>query len=285
MAAVCVRLTLALARAMSAVMAAPMSPFAQKRCGSPLPRPSPMHAIETFEDIIVASRARVAQWGKDRIQAAHLEAQQGFRDLHREHLHLEDFQEELVNVNDLAQAVSTLRDESCRLGHTLAQSSDATSERARVLLNVKEQLLRANDMKLKELHEQKQALAAQQCDATALHGEVDRFLALYRDRLALKITRSAPHTVRMAFTLIDDSQPSQEYAFTLGLQDRGTDEATPSALLGAPTYRVSRCYPPVPELHGLLDSLNMNAGSPHALPAFVCGMRQAFKRFAGSSIA
>merc|ERR1711964_423075 len=91
-------------------------------------------------------------------------------------------------------------------------------------------------------------------------------MGTYKDRLGLAITRVAPQTVRMAFPLLDESNPQREFFFTLGLASGKSSHE----------YCVFECDPDAPELPKLLEELNVNAASATALPRFVCSMRRAF---------
>merc|ERR1712224_1109849 len=93
-------------------------------------------------------------------------------------------------------------------------------------------------------------------------------LAVYQDRLGLVITREASQTVRMSFSLIDESDPAREFWLTLGLQESETKES----------YCIGECEPEVPELQNLLTELNQGACSATALPRFACSMRRAFSK-------
>merc|ERR1719454_735077 len=87
-------------------------------------------------------------------------------------------------------------------------------------------------------------------------------LRTYKDRLGLDISRVAPETVRMAFSLLDERDPSREFSFVLGLSKD--------------CYHVKDCALVVPELNKLLEELNNACCSVSALPRFVCSMRRCF---------
>lgn len=234
-----------------------------------------------FDDVIAMAEKRLVQWGKERLQAAQFDAQQGFCDINTERNRMEQCEDELARVKELARAADALKEDSLQIGNTLSRSAHVSAVQAQTLTEVKEQLDAAANHIVREADQEKQAFAEQRNKAEALRNEVDSFLGLYKDRLGLIITRSAPHTVRMAFTQIDEAQPSLEFSFTLGLRMPDSDKEDSD--VSSTCYRVSRCSPPVPELEELVARLNKSAGAEHSLAAFVCGMRRAFKRFAGSS--
>lgn len=122
-----------------------------------------------------------------------------------------------------------------------------------------------------ELQEQQQKIVEQKEVADAQHAEALKLLDVYKDRLGLTISRVAAQTVRMSFTLIDDSNPTKEFSFVLGIAETGCEG-----------YSVCDCTPHVSELTTLLEDLNSHVGSATALPRFVSSMRRAFIKTAST---
>jgi len=229
---------------------------------------SPLRTLDGAgsQEIYADAQARVAQWRKDLVSSAGFEAHQGLRDLCHERQHLKDLQGDLAGVQGLVEAASQLQAGGVRLAEVLHSSSEAAGSRARAVAHVNDELRELAETHEQQLQEEERKIVQQQEAADAQHEEALKLLATYRERLGLAITRVAPQTVRMSFSLLDACEPEREFAFTLGLSDSASSEG----------YRVSKCAPDVPELSKLLEELNMNSSSALALPRFVCSMRRAF---------
>jgi len=213
-------------------------------------------------------QARFTQWRQNLGSSARLEAQQDLRDLSHEREHLKDLQADLTGVQGLVQAASQLHAGGARLAEVVQSSAEAAGSRAQIVVHLRDDL-----SEKREVHVQ--ALEQEECDilrlreaADAHHAQALKLLDTYRHRLGLSISRVAPQTLRMAFSMIDAFDPTREFSFILGLADSDVDKSN--------GYCVRECIPEVPELTRLLEELNADAASATALPRFVCSMRRAF---------
>jgi len=220
------------------------------------------------EDIYADSQARLTQWMKDLGTSARSEAQQGLRQLRHERKHLKDLDGDLAGVQGLVEAASQLQADGARIAEVVHSSSQAAGSRAQAMTGICDELHESCEMHKQTLQTVEDTLAEQQAASDSHHAEALKLINTYRDRLGLAITREAPQTVRMAFSLLDQCDPGREFSFILGLGD-------------SEGYCVSECVPHVPELKGLLEELNALASSATCLPRFVCGMRRAFLKITG----
>lgn len=225
------------------------------------------------EDLYGDAQARVAQWRKDSVSAASFDAQQGIRELCHERAHLKDLQADLAGVRGLVETASQLQGGGARLMEVLHSSTQAAGSRAQAVAAVKDELQELVGTHHQQMQQEDLRIAQQQDAAAAQHEEALKLLATYKERLGLSISRVAPQTVRMAFSLLDKCEPDREFVFTLGLGDSETDKSSDG-------YHVCECVPRVPELQQLLAELNLNASSATALPRFVCSIRRAFLKLA-----
>jgi len=219
---------------------------------------------ETYGD----ASARLMQWRKNLVSSATFEARQGLRELIHEREDLKDLQADLKGLNGLVEAASQLHAGGSRLAEVVHQSNEAASVRASALEGVCRDLQQAADKKIQEAAEVEQARAEKDHEAAVMHEQALALLRTYKDRLGLDISRVAPETVRMAFSLLDERDPSREFSFVLGLSKD--------------CYYVRDCAPVVPELNKLLEELNNAYCSVSALPRFVCSMRRCFLKAAGA---
>mmetsp|Transcript_43110 Transcript_43110/g.134044 ORF Transcript_43110/g.134044 Transcript_43110/m.134044 type:complete len:255 (-) Transcript_43110:154-918(-) len=222
-----------------------------------------------LEDVLATTQQRAAQWRKDGTRALQLELQLGAEELRRERAGLEDLRSDLQGAEQLTEAARKMRSEGERLAEAMCHSAAAVAQRAETAQAARDRLREAHGARQKELRREEEALAERRRAAEAREAEVAAFLGLFRERLGLDVSRVAPSTVRLAFTLLDEADPAREFLLTLGVD-------------GQQGYRVLDCSPPVPQAGPLLERLNGSAGSPTALPAFVCGMRRAFQGAAGA---
>jgi len=224
-----------------------------------------------LDDVLADHDSRLAQWRKDRIQALQLEAQQAACELRRERVQLRDLEASLGATAQLTQEAAKVHAEGVRVSEAVREAAGAAAKRYEVAAQAREQLLTVEKARLEELKAEESALQKQDATIAARTKEISRFMGLYQDRLGLTLSRVAPQTVRVTFTLLNRSDPALEYAFTLGLS------APSGAGLG---YQVQACSPALPteQVESLLGRLNAaDAGEASALPAFVCGMRRAFQ--------
>jgi hypothetical protein len=200
------------------------------------------------------------------MRAAHLDTQRSLQELAWERASLETLRVDLASTQQQTEAATRSREEDQQIGGALRQSAEATAQRAGVAAQTRDDLRAAREAHEQELKQVEDSLIDQCRQAQSQRSELDKFLGFYADRLGLRITRIAPQTVRIAFTLLDSGDLSREFSFSLGLSDSSK-------------YCVSNCEPQVPQkLFGdLLKRLNADTTEASALPAFVCGMRKAFK--------
>jgi len=231
--------------------------------------------VASSEEVFADAQARLVQWRKDFTSDASFDAQQGLRDLHHEKEHLKDLQADLAGVKGLVQVATQLQAGGSRLAEVLHSSSEKAAMRAQDVGRMTDELSASNETHRQELQQAERRNEQQRAVADAQHAEALKLLAVYQERLGLAITRVAPQTVRMAFSLLDDCDASREFHFTLGLGD-----ADEKALEG---YSVRECLPQVPELSKLLAELNKDASSATALPRFVCSMRRSFLKTIGAA--
>lgn len=221
--------------------------------------------IVSSDDVYGDAQTRLAQWRKDFVSAASFEAQQGIRELCHEREQLKDLQADLAGVQGLVESASQLQMGGARLAEVLHSSTEAAGSRAQAVARVRDELHSMQASHEEQLQQEQRDIAARTEAAEAQHAEALKLLSTYRERLGLAITRDAPQTVRMGFSLLDEKDPEREFFFTLGLDDADG--------MG---YRASECAPHVPELPKLLEELNAGVSSATALPRFVCSMRRAF---------
>lgn len=256
-------------------MAAVLSSSPEMACASVFK--SPLHTLVAegcdiigSHDMYADSQERLTQWRRNLAGSARFEAQLGLRELQHEREHLQDLRTDLAGVRTLVEAASQLEAGGARLAEVVQSSSDAASSRAQSMARIRDELNDSCELHKQKLKEVEQTISEQQVVADAHHAKALKLLGTYGDRLGLAITRVAPQTVRMAFSLLDQFEPGREFSFSLGLAD-------------AKGYRVIECVPHVPELSRLLEDLNANAATATSLPRFVCGMRRAFLKIAAGA--
>lgn len=238
---------------------------------------SPLRAFAQFdgvgEEVHADAHARLVQWRKDLGSSASFDAQQGLRELRHEKESLKDLKADLVGVRSLVEAAAQLQVGGTRLAEVVRSSTEAAATRAQSVARVRDELDKVRDSHRQELLQEERNASRQQEIADAQHADSLKLLSEYKERLGLEITRVAPQTVRMTFSLLDHSDPSRVFFFTLGLSDC-EDEASEG-------YCVRECIPRVPELQKLVEELNADTASTAALPRFVCLIRRAFIKMAG----
>lgn len=251
---------------MAAIVAGSPAPLRSASSKSPL-RNLPCDRVAS-EEVYADAHARVVQWRKDLLNTAGFEAQQGLRELRHEKEVLMDLQSDLAGIQGLVRTSSHLHKGGARLAEVLKSSTEAAATRAEAVSRMSQELQEHCQQQREELRKEERKTAIQREAADAQHAEALKLLNTYKDRLGLAISRAAPQTVRMAFSLLDPSDSSREFCFTLGLAESKETKAQ--------VYSVNECMPEVPELSKLLEQLNNGASSTTALPRFVCSMRRAF---------
>mmetsp|Transcript_62580 Transcript_62580/g.116391 ORF Transcript_62580/g.116391 Transcript_62580/m.116391 type:complete len:219 (+) Transcript_62580:62-718(+) len=209
------------------------------------------------------------RWIKERPQALQAELQRGIREVRAESAQLAALRNELANLQEVRVENARLEAEGQILHGALAVSADGVSARAASLMRIGDQLETALRESEQEVLRLEKVLAEQRKQAEVEASEIDSFLSTYSERLGLSLTRVAPKTVRVRFTLIDKERPDREYCFNLSVADEES--------ASRPRYAVSACQPPVERLADLLATLNRDAGSAAGFSAFMCGMRRAFQ--------
>jgi len=209
------------------------------------------------------------------MNSASFEAQQGIRELRHEREQLKDLHSDLEGTKSMVQVASQLRESGSKLADVLKISAEAQMERSRVVACVNDDLQRSCESRRQELARLEKESAQQKAMSDKQHGEALKLLVAYQDRLGFTISREAPQTVRMAFSLIDSNDLEKEFCFTMGLSATGGKAGD--------SYCVSNCTPEVPGLDKLVNSLNADAASATALPRFVCRMRKAFASLSKSA--
>jgi len=222
------------------------------------------------EEMYADSQARLTQWRKDLAMTAKFDAQQGLRDLQHEREHLADLRVDLAGVQGLVESASQLQAGGARLVEVVHSSSEASGSRVRAMTRVHDELHESCEMQKQKLQQVNGDITERREAADSHHAEALKMLGTYKDRLGLAITRVAPQTVCMSFSLLDPCDSKREFSFILGLAD-------------SKGYSVNVCAPQVPELSQLLNDLNADATSVTALPRFVCSMRRAFSKVAGDA--
>jgi hypothetical protein len=220
------------------------------------------------EDLYADAQIRLAQWRKGLVSSANFEAHQGIRELCHEREHLKDLRTDLAGIRGLVESASQLQAGGARLAEVVQTSSEAAGSRVQAMARIRDELHESSEMRKQELEQEERNIEQRQEAANLHHAEALKLLGTYSERLGLAITRVAPQTVRMAFSLLDPCHPEREFVFTLGLGE--------SAGKTSEGYCINDCAPHVPELPELLVQLNKDANSASALPRFVCSMRRAF---------
>jgi len=221
-------------------------------------------ASDCLDDIFAEPHARLLAWRKGATQASHAGAQRGMQALLRERERLEDLRGDLAALEREREGVLRLQAESEQLGQRVRQSAEAAARRADGVRRTREVIARAQEECRQRLSREEEALADRRRAAERRGAEVDALLGLYSERLGLRCERLAPQTVRMVFTLVDPSEPLREFSFSLGLD-------------GSFEYSAFGCSPAVRDLDERVATLNAGGHSKCALPAFLCGMRRAFR--------
>lgn len=233
------------------------------------------------EELYQEAEARLTQWRKECVRATGSDAQQGLRDLAHERAHVKELQADLVSVQGLVDAASQLRVGGERLAEVLRSSVEAEGYRTQAVVLARDELRDKSAACARELQSEQRKIAKQRELAEMQQSEALKLLNTYSGRLGLSITRAAPQTVRLAFSLIDESHPEREFFLTLGLAAPGS--SGPQCVGEPAAYSIGECVPELQQLPKLLAELNVNACSSTSLPRFVCGVRRAFIKVASSA--
>eukprot|EP00931_Biecheleriopsis_adriatica_P111065 TRINITY_DN85406_c0_g1_i1.p1 TRINITY_DN85406_c0_g1~~TRINITY_DN85406_c0_g1_i1.p1 ORF type:complete len:262 (-),score=71.47 TRINITY_DN85406_c0_g1_i1:36-821(-) len=258
---------------MAAVMAAPVSPartfdfdYRSPARMQASPLPGCAGCSDELEETCTKSQMRTAQWRKEHSQSLQQEVQHGLHGIWREEEALQELEADLVAVQELTETARRFRAEASELGEVMLQSINAGQRRAEVATRTRDYLRGAQEKCLQEVRQEQQRLQEWKQDAGSQLKDIDAFLSRYSRSLGFEISRVAPQTVRLCFTLLDAAEPCREFSLVLSLAG------------GADGYGARDCSPKVPELDVLLERLNEDPSSASALPAFVCGLRRAFKQ-------
>jgi len=234
-------------------------------------------AAGQLDDILAAHDGQLAQWRRDRLQSMQAEAQKAACQLRHERLALEDVATELAATRQLTEEAATVHAEGLRAMEAARQAAEEAAQRRELARCTRTRLEDVGRARREELEVEERVLQEQDTTMAARAEEINRFLCLFHDRLGLALSRVAPQTVRVAFTLLSTAAPEEECTFTLGLAAIGSK---------GQGYKVEASCPALPKhkMDMLLDRLNAaEANDTSALPAFVCGMRRAFQALLAES--
>jgi hypothetical protein len=224
-------------------------------------------ACDRLDATLVASHSKLVRWRQQSTRSAQLELRRCIQGLRQERADLDSSRLGASETEQLLKDTKVAKVWTAKLEEATRQSASAAAKQAEAAKSTGVQLREAHWAVEEELGREEEALAARRCSARVAVQGIDQLLGLYRERLGLAISRAAPQTVQIAFTLLDQKEPSREFSLTLGLAS-------------SEGYYVLDCSPPVPQLGHLLAQLNRTAEAPTALPAFVVGVRNEFKRAA-----
>jgi len=224
-------------------------------------------ACDRLDEMLTASTGKLVRWRQESARSAQLELRRCIQGLRQERADLESSRLGVADTERLLNDTMLAKVWTAKLEEATCQSASVAAEQAEAAKSTKVQLSGAQRAVQKELGREEEALAARRCSARVAAQGIERLLDLYRERLGLAISRAAPQTVQIVFTLLDQDEPSRKFSLTLGLA-------------ASEGYSVLDCSPHVPQLGHLLAKLNSTAEAPTALPAFVVGMRKEFKRVA-----
>jgi len=224
-------------------------------------------ACDRLDDAFTASHGKLVRWRQESARSAQLELRRCIQGLRQERADLESLRMGTADTERLLKDTKVAKVWNVKLEEAARQSAIVAAKQAEAAKSTREQLCEAHRVLEKELGREEENLAARRCSARVAAEQIERLLGLYRERLGLAISRAAPQTVRIAFTLLDQKEPSREFSLTLGLAS-------------SEGYCILDCSPPVPQSEHLLARLNSTVEAATALPAFVVGMRKEFKRAA-----
>mmetsp|Transcript_35746 Transcript_35746/g.70854 ORF Transcript_35746/g.70854 Transcript_35746/m.70854 type:complete len:245 (-) Transcript_35746:125-859(-) len=224
-------------------------------------------ASDRLDERLTASHGKLVRWRQESARSAQLELRRCIQGLRQERADLENLRLGVADTERLLKDTSVAKAWNAKLEEAACQFASVATKQAEAANSARVQICETHRAVEEELGREEEALAARRCSARVAAQGIEQLLGLYRERLGLAISRAAPQTVQIAFTLLDQEEPSREFSLTLGLAS-------------SEGYCVLDCSPPVLQLGHLLARLNSNAEAPTALPAFVVGMRKEFKRAA-----
>jgi hypothetical protein len=222
--------------------------------------------VDSIDDVMAASHYQTMHWRKTKVGACNADVRRAIQELHRERAAVGDLKATLDATEELAVEASALHASSARAADMIRASAEAASARLAVASEGLRRLGQEQESCLEDLDAAERTLAEEQRAANARLAEIEGFFTLYEESLGLRITRSAPSVVKVAFSLLDDAVSEGECSFTIGLADPRT-------------YDISGVCPPLPpkRVASLMERLNEAPSDPTALPVFCCAMRRAFK--------
>jgi len=226
-------------------------------------------ACNGLDKTFTASHGKLVRWRQESARSAQLELRRCIQGLRQERADLESSRLGAADTERLLKDTTKAKVWTAKLEEATCQSASVAAKQAEAAKSTRVQLSEAHLAVEKELGREEEALAARRCSARVAVQGIERLLGLYQERLGLAISRAAPQTVQIVFTLLDQEDPSRKFSLTVGLAS-------------SDGYSVLDCSPPVPQLGHLLAKLNSTAEAPTALPAFVVGMRKEFKRIANT---
>lgn len=210
---------------------------------------------------------RVLNWRMHSLDHARIDARQGLADLRRDQVELAELRNELATSTQLKRAAAQQHANNQKLQEAERRHGATMAARAEAAMHQSARLQDQQSLRMRELDDAEASLLKQRAEINARMSKVDSLFALYAERLGLTISRIAPHTVRVTFSLIDEKDPDRQFSFTLGSAS-------------STTYTVSDCSVSLPALDQMVRRLNSDPLSPSALPTFACSMRRAFKEAA-----
>lgn len=227
---------------------------------------------EAIGEILLASRVRITEWAKERVQAARLDTQRGRFEARNGLAQLDDRRAELEECGHLAEDFGELEREVNEIEREISASRAAEAERSATAARARDELDAMHQTRWQELQQEQDEVASR----TAAHGdrraEIDGFLGVYQERLGLRLMHAGPRAFRIVYTGLDPGNMARECSLTLGLP--GTNGAPSTS---EPFY-AGDCDPPLPEMPLLLGALNQAPRQRGSLPKFFCAVRRAFQR-------
>lgn len=225
------------------------------------------HLGGRLNEVLANHSDRLTQWRRERSQALHQEGHQVLRDFKAERRELDVLQGSARESAKLQGDAIKANARGEKLVRAVHEGLEAMSKRSEAAAQARDRFVDLEQRRVEELRREEEAHTERCGTAARRLAEVDHFLELFQERLGLELTRTAPQTVRFAFTLLDEADSSREFSFVLAAPDGGE-------------YEVSDCTPALPPRRLAALVARLNGGRPEAasaLPVFVCCMRRAFE--------